>query len=168
MHEQETKFLLSPGDYDRLKEQLGSPVHEQQMVDRYWDLFPRALRLRSWDEGAAVTIKGPKLPGPAGISVREEWEKPVALAQVPFLEALFEQLGFKSLAVIAKHRLTYETPQLILALDRIKGLGDFFEIELKPAGTLENLQRKAQELGLVTIEPKSYLELWLALRPDRP
>lgn len=162
MHEQETKYRLPPGDYERLKNRLGPAASERRLIDRYWDLFPRALRLRSWDTGAAVTVKGPKLPGPDGITVREEWERPVEVSQLPFFEALFQQLGLVPLAVIAKHRLTYETPDLILALDRVDRLGDFFEIELKPTGTLKDLQKKAQELGLGTIETKSYLELWLA------
>jgi adenylate cyclase, class 2 len=125
-----------------------------------------ALRIRSTDGGTTLTYKGPKA-GLAGIKAREELIAPVASAE-PLGEILL-RLGFRKTALVVKERETYRVRGTWVALDEVRGLGPFVEIEA-PAGLGEEeavalIRRVRQELGIAGEETTlSYLELVLATR----
>ncbi len=83
----------------------------------------------------------------------------------------FELLGFRPVAVVRKRRteyhLEYEGRPMIVALDLAEGLGAFAEVETLveaesdlPEGQAAVLAL-AGELGLVEVEPRSYLRMVL-------
>ncbi len=130
-----------------------------------------ALRLRRVGSENRVTYKGPKLAGPT--KTREEIELGFepgagALAQ---LERLMERLGFRPVMRVAKRRegfhLEFAGRPVEVVLDRVEGLGDFAEVEALAAGPADlpaaqaAVQALAGQLGLVEVEPRSYLRMVL-------
>lgn len=141
-----------------------------------------AFRIRSVGGENALTYKGPRREGPA--KTREEIE--IGLA--PGAEAregmrtMLERLGFSPVATVRKRRHLYEIPgdprPLLVALDRAEGIGTFAEVEalVDDEAGLPEAQRDVLEfgrrLGLVDVEPRSYLRMLLeatgALPPSQP
>lgn len=123
-----------------------------------------ALRIRSTEEGTSLTYKGPKL-GLGGIKAREEFIVPVDSGEA--LEEILGRLGFTRTAVVEKTRETYRVEGTFVALDEVKGLGPFVEIEA-PSGLGEHeaialITRVRGILGLTGEETTlSYLEMVLA------
>jgi adenylate cyclase, class 2 len=146
-----------------------------QQSDRYFSHPVRdfhktdeALRLRQVGENNFVTYKGPKID--SDTKTRHELELPLSSGpQIAeqFVE-LFNALGFREVATVQKTRrpgeLTWDGHPVELALDEVKGLGSFLELEI-PANdqTLEAaktaINTLSQQLGLGASERRSYLEL---------
>lgn len=133
-----------------------------------------AFRIRRIGDDNRVTYKGPKEPGPT--KTREEIEIPFAAGPLRFdeLSRLLDRLGFRRVAVVRKRRtpfsLTFGDRPLEITLDRAEELGDFAEVETMALDRddLPNAQdavlRLAAELGLATVEPRSYLRMLLEKR----
>jgi adenylate cyclase class 2 len=125
-----------------------------------------ALRIRSTEEGTSLTYKGPKL-GLGGVKAREEIIVPVGPGGG--MEEILLRLGFTRTAVVEKTRETYRVEGTFVALDEVRGLGSFIEIEA-PAGMGENeaialIRRVRGILELAGEETTlSYLEMVLATR----
>ncbi|MFM7116708.1 MAG: class IV adenylate cyclase [Planctomycetota bacterium] len=134
-----------------------------------------ALRVRSEGDRRVLTYKGPKLPG--AVKIREEIEVDVGAGQESGLKRILDQLGFRSVAVVAKTRrswqLTYAGWDLKVEIDDVQHLGSFVEIESvtdaqSVAATEAAILQLAQELGLGRASKASYLGLLLgAKREDR-
>ncbi len=135
-----------------------------------------AFRIRRVGGSNAVTYKGPKRGGPT--KTREEIEVgfadgPEALAD---LRRLFENLGFRPVAVVRKtrtpYRLTAEGRPVEVVLDVAEGLGTFVEVEsiAEDEADLPEAQRVvvglAAALGLTEHEPRSYLRMALERRGE--
>ncbi len=133
-----------------------------------------ALRLRAIGDSNVLTYKGPKLAGPT--KTRREIE--VSFADGPESRAamidLFQRLGFGPILEIRKTRLTfrlnYRGRSMIVALDRVEDQGAFAEVETLalsdhdlPAAQAA-VQALAAELGLKTVERRSYLRMALEAR----
>jgi adenylate cyclase class 2 len=133
-----------------------------------------AFRIRRLGTENRITYKGPRRSGPT--KTREELEIPFAPGgdSAARLLRLFENLGFRPVAVIRKRRtalhLTYRGHELEIALDVAEGLGAFAEIEAFAHGEsdLPAAQQAvldlAGELGLTEVEPRSYLRMALEQR----
>jgi adenylate cyclase class 2 len=125
-----------------------------------------ALRIRSTEEGTSLTYKGPKL-GLAGVKAREELI--VTLDPGEAMGEILSRLGFTRTAVVEKTRETYRVEGTIVALDEVKGLGSFVEIEAPP-GLAEHeaialISRVRREIEVEGEETTlSYLEMNLAKR----
>jgi adenylate cyclase class 2 len=169
-------------DHDHLAERLnqlgakadGTVAQEDTYLShpaRDFALTKEAFRIRRLGDENRMTYKGPRRPGPT--KTREEIEIPVASGQEQFgkLRRLFENLGFRTVAIIRKRRKTFhlrfEEHQLEVALDLADGLGAFAEIEAF-ASDEADLPRAQQAvldlatiLGLTEIEPRSYLRMVL-------
>jgi adenylate cyclase class 2 len=130
-----------------------------------------AFRLRRVGDHNAMTYKGPKRAGPT--KTREEIEisfpdGPESLAR---MRRLYENLGFRPVAVVRKVRTSYhltcEGRAVEVALDEAEGLGSFVEVETiaRDEADLPGAQRVVVELagtlGLTQIEPRSYLRMLL-------
>ena len=130
-----------------------------------------AFRIRGEGPSNRITYKGPKLGGPT--KTREEIE--VAFAEGPEsreqLARAFDRLGFRPVAVVRKRRtefhLEFQGRSMVVALDEAEGLGSFAEVE-SLAETEADLPAAqgavlalAGELGLVEVEPRSYLRMVL-------
>jgi adenylate cyclase, class 2 len=117
-----------------------------------------ALRLRQAGDEVVLTYKGPKL-GTASKTRREE-EVPVGNFEKT-LEIL-TLLGFIPSGTVEKEREIYTLGDIEICIDRVDGLGNFVELELKGTDrerVEKDLFRIAGELGLDRFETKSYLEL---------
>lgn len=136
-----------------------------------------AFRVRREGDRNRVTYKGPKHAGPT--KTREEVEIPFADGPQTFEACLrlFEHLGFVRVAAIRKERapfhLDYRGRALEIALDIAEGIGAFAEVETLAANATDlpaaqaAILACAQELGLSTVEPRSYLRMALEHRGVR-
>ncbi|MDX2035723.1 MAG: class IV adenylate cyclase [Isosphaeraceae bacterium] len=186
-YEVELKFRVS--DHQALRAALAArgarsePSRRQE--DRYlahpardFAATGEALRLRSDRDANRITYKGVKLA--SEVKTREEIE--VGFESGPEgLEAmgcLFERLGFRPVAVVAKTRTEYSLAHqgriLHVALDEADGLGTFAEVETIAHGeddlpnAREGVVAIAAELGLAVVEPRSYLRMLLESRGLMP
>ena len=131
-----------------------------------------ALRIRQVGETNLVTYKGPRID--KATKTRREIELPLAPGSkhVADYTTLFEELGFRTVAVVSKQRrgghLTWNQWSVELALDEVDGLGQFVELEIVveqdrlPAAQQAVLELAAH-LGLPEPERRSYLEMILGV-----
>lgn len=124
-----------------------------------------ALRLRIEEGGVCeLTYKGPRER--SGVKAREELlttvNDPAAVV------AMLERLGFLEVARIEKTREVYILSGVEVALDDVRSLGTFVELEDKGGGA-GNLRRVAAELG-ISGEPlrETYLEMLLRATGQSP
>jgi adenylate cyclase class 2 len=128
-------------------------------------------------ESNRVTYKGPRRDGPT--KTREEIELPLGEGAENFEQwrKLFENLGFRPVAVVRKVRrsfhLTVQGRPIEVALDEAEGIGAFAEVEAiarddsdLPAAQAAVLEL-AQSLGLSEVEPRSYLRMALERSENR-
>src|SRR5438067_552619 len=181
MHwEVEQKFRVSNVQATRsARAELGVQWHEAlQQVDQYFNHPARdfgrtdeALRLRRVGEQNFITYKGPKID--AATKTRRELELPLpsgADIGGRFSELLLA-LGFVSVGTVSKVRqpgtLDWSGQQVEVALDEVKDLGSFVELELSASDdTLDEakaaLAALSERLKLGASERRSYLELLLS------
>ena len=148
----------------------GSRLTERDLYfnapDRDFGTTDEALRIRSTEAGATLTYKGPKL-GLARVKAREELI--VAIDRPGAMEEILARLGFTRTAAVEKERESYPVEGCSVALDEVRGLGSFVEIEA-PAGMAGDeavalIGRVREKLGVTGEETtRSYLELVLATR----
>lgn len=117
-----------------------------------------ALRLRQVNNSVILTYKGPKL----GTKSKTRVEKEVAVEDFNAVLEILELLGFIPSGTIEKEREIFTLGDVEICIDRVDGLGNFVELEMKGADR-EGIERKlfgiAGQLGLDQFETKSYLEL---------
>ncbi len=117
-----------------------------------------ALRLRQIDEKVVLTYKGPKL----GTVSKTRREEEVAVDSYEKALDILKLLGFVPSGTVEKERDIYKFGDIEICIDRVAGLGNFVELELKGTDR-ERLEKElfllAGELGLSRFETKSYLEL---------
>jgi adenylate cyclase, class 2 len=130
-----------------------------------------AFRIRAEGILNRITYKGAKLGGPT--KTREEIEVEFAEGSEAReqLGRAFELLGFRPVAVVRKLRseyhLEFQGRPMVVALDQAEGLGTFAEVETlaETETDLPEAQKAvlelAGELGLVEVEPRSYLRMVL-------
>jgi len=160
-------------------ERLGAVFEEPVVqVDQYFAHPARdfahtdeALRIRRVGEQNLVTYKGPKLD--ATTKTRRELELPLtdgAQAADQFAE-LLAALGFSWVRDVRKSRrvanVEWRGREIEVALDDVGRIGQFVELEIVTDADGANAARDqlaslAAELGLKTVERRSYLELLLA------
>jgi adenylate cyclase, class 2 len=131
-----------------------------------------ALRLRSIDGTSFVTYKGPRLPGP--MKMRPEVELPLVAGTEHSWLAIWNSLGFQVAAIVAKSREVYVLEGLgsptTVTIDLVESLGLFCEIEvlvdrLELRDEAQNrISSLAEQLGLSSVERRSYLGMLLELR----
>ena len=179
MYEVELKFPL--GDPDAFVRRLaacgarpGPAFHQADLYfnhpSRDFGKTDEAFRIRSVDDRACVTYKGPVVDSQT--KTRREIE--VALtgdgARDQFAEVL-KLLGFRPVREVRKRRQTYslnwQGREFEIALDAVEELGVFAEIETladetgRPAAVTSILELVSQ-FQLPPAQPKSYLSLLLA------
>ncbi len=143
-------------------EYLSHPVRDFRKTDE-------AFRIRSVNFRHMLTYKGPK----SGNTAKMRREIELAFSEevgIQEIRELLEQLSFRSVAVVEKRRQCYRIPRpawkVTAAVDEVKGLGTFLELEIVCAqanidGAEKELFEIAQLLGLEHPIRSSYLELVL-------
>jgi adenylate cyclase, class 2 len=125
-----------------------------------------ALRVRKVADDATkktfITYKGAKMDELSKTRVEIEMgvEDPLQAA------AIFENLGFRPVATVKKHRIIYSLEDLIITLDRVEGAGEFVEIEkdTREGEDYQEILKKIfavyEKLGITDgFERRSYLEI---------
>ncbi len=117
-----------------------------------------ALRLRQVNDRVVLTYKGPRLGGAS--KTRREEEVPVGGFEQ--MLGILGLLGFTTAGTVAKERDIFLLGEVEICIDRVEGIGNFVELEMK--GTEQeriekDLFRIAADLGLDRFEKRSYLEL---------
>lgn len=164
----------------RLRELNAQPVGTLAQADEYFAHPARdfaatdeALRVRAEGPRRVLTYKGPKAA--AAVKIREEIEADFAADQETALKRILNQLGFRSVAVVAKTRqswaLEYGGQQLKVEVDEVESLGSFVEIEaLTDAAGITAAEAAilnlAGELQLTRASRASYLALLLGQAGD--
>jgi adenylate cyclase, class 2 len=119
-----------------------------------------AFRIRVTDGGAALTYKGPVLPGIAKARVEAE----TSVGNPETIRNIFVSLGFIPSGRVKKTRKEYTVNNCIVTLDNIEGLGSFVEIE-RTGEDREALEADVLSLArlfcITEFERRSYLELVL-------
>lgn len=181
MYEVELKLQTS---HDSLRETLADHgadhVDSRSQTDTYYDAPHRefaetdeALRIRHEQpaEGEAVTkltYKGPLVE--AESKTRQEHE--TVVADETALEGVLSGLGFEPAATVEKDREFYTLEGYTITLDRVRGLGEFVEIEQETTAEAVDTVREGavdllSQLGLDPSEQirTSYLGLLLESEP---
>ena len=182
-YEVELKYRLTDhGQIERRLSELGAERGAEISQEDIYLSHPsrdfaathEALRIRRVGSDNRITYKGPRLCGPT--KTREEIEIAVTSGDSAFqqLARLFDNLGFRPVAVVCKSRtpfhLHWRGQQVEIVLDAAVGLGLFAEIETLAESDSElpaaqaAIQALAQELGLTEVEPRSYLRMVLESR----
>jgi adenylate cyclase class IV len=196
MIEIELKFELLPGSWTQLQTQLGAIplvrlVGRVNDVDIYYDTasfdcFRQAVFLR-FRNHARLEIKFHEDDDPDHMRSTERafpLESGPQLVQemnalcarfipnwqaVSTVEEAIRANGLVELARIKKQRTQYTYKDLILCIDRVEELGDFFELEthgqegVETGQAIARLQDFVSKLALPDLQPVriGYVEMWL-------
>jgi adenylate cyclase class 2 len=149
---------------------FGELVHEHDIYynapHRDFGITDEALRVRYTDRRAVVTYKGAKRKD-LMLKAREEIN--TAVESGPAFETLLHRLGFTKTAEVDKTREYYHLGTVSIALDTVRDLGTFVEIEViaeeGSKNTVDEIGKIAEKIGAGG-QPilASYLELILAKR----
>jgi adenylate cyclase class 2 len=87
-------------------------------------------------------------------------------------EAILSRLGFCRVAAVRKRRRVYNLGKFEICVDRVDGLGDYFEIEARGpkkgyAGLRDEALALMRRLGGRNPERRSYLEMLLLHREPK-
>jgi predicted adenylyl cyclase CyaB len=150
---------------DRLR-QLGAAFvaelsQEDVLFDDVCNTLTRAdscLRLRSQAAGGKTKYilgyKGTKEKS----SFKKRREIEIEVSSGESAKAIFSALGYEQKIIVEKKRSLYRFGDCEIALDRLKLLGDFVEIEGPDEKAIKNVQKKLNLEHLKHI-PKSYASL---------
>lgn len=168
MLELEVKAALSDDALERLRHLDLSPIDRQVQVDTYYRhpctdfvATDEALRIRRSEDTTTVTYKGPRLSRDA--KLREEHE--VVVNDVNEARAIFQRLGFVEVATVEKTRQRFGRNGMCVAIDDVKGLGRFIEVEILVGDLTESGEEQIytflEGIGIsrTSTMRESYLEL---------
>jgi adenylate cyclase class 2 len=168
---------VDPGDLEtrlaRLGAQAGATIDQEDLYlnhpARDFARSGEVLRLRREGTRHKITYKGPRQGGPT--KTREEIEIGYdgAGENPPQMRRVWEQLGFRPVALLRKQRrpfhLVHQGRPVEVVLDLAEDLGTFAEVETiahddadLPAAQAAVVDL-AQQLGLTEVEPRSYLRM---------
>ncbi|CAN5330989.1 class IV adenylate cyclase [soil metagenome] len=144
--------------------------HYFNAADRDFAVTNEAFRIRVVNEKGILTYKGPRQPGPA--KTRKEIEVPLSAGTEAIAGAvsLMTSLGFRPVATVKKQRQmrTFERDgfDLTVCFDDVEQVGLFIEVEIvaqedRKAAAEAVLMDVCKSLGLVDVEPRSYLRMFL-------
>jgi len=167
--------LQDRGALVRALRRKGARLHDEAVEkDTYYNHPARdfartdeAVRIRVCGGRASLTYKGPKLDRTS----KSREEMILELRDAEGAGRMLEKLGFRKVASVRKKRRVYTLGKFEICVDRVDGLGDYFEIEARgPKKGYEKLRDEALalmvELGGKEPERRSYLEMLLS-KQDR-
>lgn len=129
------------------------------------------MRVRRVNGVPLITYKAAKLPGEMKARRELEWRLDPGDPSGDQMEELLQMLSFRRVAEVRKERQTYTIGGIFadaaIVIDRVETLGEFAELELLIGKKSEIDQARglirqlSDQLGLRTVEPRSYLEMVL-------
>lgn len=149
-----------------------TPIGIENQADTYYNVpyrdFGRtdeALRIRVQDGVSFLTYKGPKIDKKS--KTRQEFE--VEINDSNTMGNILSVLGFYPVATIVKKRKNFRLGDFFIALDAVRNLGDFIEVEISVKNTknyeekVESIFKFMENLGINRDSSirKSYLEMML-------
>ncbi|MBN1432137.1 MAG: class IV adenylate cyclase [Methanomicrobiaceae archaeon] len=151
----------------RLKEKGAVFAKKTLQTDTYYNSPLRdfaktdeALRIRNEEGLSEITYKGPKMRNSVA-KAREEYN--VEVTDAESLAIILEKSGFTKSTTVSKTREEYDFMGAKIALDIVKGLGEFIEIEVVTDNqnlALETIEKIREELGISGEHiAESYLEM---------
>lgn len=148
------------------------PVGIENQADTYYNSQYRdfketdeALRVRVKDGEYFLTYKGPKMDSVS--KTRKEFQ--VEINDADNMGTILSSLGFFPVATVSKKRKNYRIGDFCIALDEVRNLGNFIEIEI-PARDSKNYEEKVESIfkfierlgiGRKSTIRRSYLEMML-------
>jgi adenylate cyclase class 2 len=158
----ERKYRMSPKRVDEITQKLDElgAVFEQEVFEvnyqhRGGDMDERGatLRVRKIGDFSVLTYKE-RIKNATGVKERIEFE--TSVSDVDATEKIIERLGYKLTAVYEKRRKYWRMGSVEVVLDELP-FGLYMEIE----GTVEDIEKAEQDLGLKEIErePRGYPRL---------
>ncbi len=165
--------IEDPKQIERTIISLGAaPIGIENQVDTYYNApqcdfknTDEALRIRAQEGEYFLTYKGPKMDGIS--KTREEFE--VKIEDAVKMGNILSSLGFYPVATIVKKRKKYMMREFSIALDDVRNLGYFIEIEISAKNPnnykkkVENIFEFIDKLGISRSSTvrESYLEMLL-------
>jgi adenylate cyclase class 2 len=162
-----------PKDVERAIIALGAaPIGIENQADTYYNTpfhdfakTDEALRIRVQDNKYLLTYKGPKMDRFS--KTREEFE--VEINDANNMGNILSSLGFFPVATIVKKRKKYRMGDFFIAIDNVRNLGDFIEVEINLKESrnyeekVESIFRFIEKLGISrdSTVRESYLEMFL-------
>lgn len=149
-----------------------APIGIENQADTYYnsssydfEKTDEALRIRAQDSKYFLTYKGPKMDSIS--KTRKEFEVEIHDANV--MGDILSSLGFSPVATIVKRRKIYRIWDFSIALDNVRSLGDFIEVEIVLRDSnnyeekVESIFRFINKLGInrESTVRESYLEMFL-------
>jgi len=149
-----------------------TPIGIQDQADTYYNAPHRnfektdeALRIRVEDGDAFLTYKGPKMDTVS--KTRQEFQ--TRIKEPETMGNILSSLGFFPVATVTKRRKNYRLGDFLIALDAVRNLGDFIEVEISVKDTknyeekIESIFKFMEKLGISRESSirKSYLEMML-------
>lgn len=162
-----------PKRFERAIIALGAtPIGIENQTDTYYNSqhgdfgkTDEALRIRVQDGRYFLTYKGPKMDSVS--KTRKEFQ--VDISDADGMGKILTSLGFFPVATVTKKRKNFRLGDFIIALDDVRNLGNFMEIEIsvndsgKYEEKVESIFKFFERLGIgrkSTIR-RSYLEMML-------
>lgn len=162
-----------PKDMERSIIALGAePIGIENQEDTYYNSQYRdigktdeSLRIRIEDDQSFLTYKGPKMDSVS--KTRKEFQ--IEINDADNLRNILTSLGFFPVVTVTKKRKNYRLGDFFIALDDVRNLGNFIEIEISAEDSkkyeekVESIFKFIEKLGLNRKSAicKSYLELLL-------
>ncbi|KCZ73274.1 putative adenylate cyclase [Candidatus Methanoperedens nitroreducens] len=153
--------------------ELGAvPIGIENQADTYYNapfrdfwVTDEALRIRSQGSKYFLTYKGPKMDSVS--KTRKEFE--VEVNDAGNMGNILSSLGFSPVTTIVKKRKIYRLGNYFIALDNVRNLGDFIEVEASINDSrnyeeeVETIFKLIEKLGIsrVSTVRESYLEMLL-------
>ena len=149
-----------------------TPIGIENQADTYYNAPFRdfgstdeAVRIRVQDDACFLTYKGPKMDKIS--KTRKEFE--IKIDDVTNMGNILSSLGFYPVATIVKKRKKYLMDDFNIALDDVRNLGYFIEIEISAKNPVnyedkvESIFRFIEKLGMSRSSTvrESYLEMLL-------
>jgi len=102
------------------------------------------LRLRDSNGKHLITYKNYHYDATSYRAYCDEYE--TSIGEIKQAELIFSALGMTEIAVVDKKRTTYLYKDFEVAIDSVKGLGDYVELEHKGEGVKEDAKKIADEM----------------------
>ena len=149
-----------------------APIGIENQADTYYNALScdfaktdEALRIRAQDNKFFLTYKGPKMDSVS--KTRKEFE--VEINDTSNMGDILSSLGFSPVATIVKRRRKYRIGEFLIAIDDVRNLGYFIEVEIplkdpkNHEEKVESIFRFIEKLGInrTSTVRESYLEMLL-------